>query len=470
MGLKMLAKNAFEAADGNEKLGAAFSGVALRDAAGKLRPTNELLTDLADKFVAMPDDTTRTANAMKLFGKSGGDLVPLLKKGSAGIAELSARANELGVVMSDDVINAGGQFDDAMKDVRDSLTGLRNELGGPFIKIFAEGLKGITSFFIRMRPYIARLVKGLMDVGQRFAGMGRLIMSVIEKVAGMFEGTFLSKLMDGLDIMSLLEAAIIGLGVVMALAAAQAIIAWVAAFAPMILLATLIGLIVDELYNFIEGNDTLLGRVIKWAEAFNPNGNPVLEFFKSAIALLFDLTDPAKWGRFVSMWMSLNTLLGEITVKAFEYVGAKIAELIGSGIKAVFDKFPFLKKLVDMNVQSMGTVASALGFGKEFNDATNRASANLGFGNGPKQSEILAGQLGGLTDKLNPFSGGASGPDAAGAIASVPAGSANNRSVVQTNQITINATQMDPEKLASHINEQIQSHNQEAFASFEPVR
>lgn len=473
-GLKFIAKNAVEAAQGNEELAKAFAGVGLRDAAGKIRPANELLTALADKFVTLPDDATRTNMAIKLFGRAGADLVPLLKKGSAGIAELSAKANELGVVMSDDVISAGGEFDDAMKDVRDSVTGLRNTLGGPFIKLFASGLKSISKFFVQMRPQIQAFSKAIMDVGERFAGMGKLVLRLAEGVSKALDGSFIGKLLKGVDVLALLEAAIIGLGVVFALVALKTVIAWVAAFAPFILLATLIGLIVDELYNFIEGNDTLLGRVIKWAEAFDPNGNPVLEFFKSAIALLFDLTDPAKWERFVGMWMSINTLLGDITIKAFEYVGAKIAELLGSGIQAVFDKFPLLKRLVASQVDGIGAVANALGVGDAFGAAKETVTGALGLGGGPKQSDLVAGQLGTLASKLNPFgdtdpqklfSGGASGPDAAGAIASTPASNADNRSVKQTNQITINATQMNPEELSSHVGRVLQSQHQEALAS-----
>jgi hypothetical protein len=287
-------------------------------------------------------------------------------------------------------------------------------------------------------------------------------------ISDALDGSFVGKLLKAVDVIAILKAAVIGFGVVAVLAAVQAAAAWLAAAAPFILLAVLIGLVVDELYNFIEGNETVLGNVIKWANAFDPNGHPVLEFFKSAIALLFNFTNPARWEQFIAMWRTLNVILGEITIKAFEYVGARIAELIGAGIQAVFDRFPLLAQLLGANASVLSGAANMLGFGGAFDAAGSTAADALGFGSGPKPSEVLAGQLGSLVTGLNPFSGGAAGPDAAGAITSTPAGASDSRSVRQTNNITINATQMNPEELASHIDTRLQSHHQEALASFSP--
>src|SRR5687767_7260781 len=63
-------------------------GVAATDTAGKLKPTEETLLALADKFRGFEDNAAKSALALKLFGKSGAELLPLLNQGAEGIRQL----------------------------------------------------------------------------------------------------------------------------------------------------------------------------------------------------------------------------------------------------------------------------------------------------------------------------------------------------------------------------------------------
>lgn len=388
----------------------------------------------------MPEGAERTALAMKIFGKSGSELVPLLGKGSAGIAELAAKANELGVVFSDDAVKAGGAFDDALKDVNSSIEGLRNALGAELFTDFTDGLKLLKSLLQSLKPIAAAIGKGLHNVVTVLRSIVAGIMAVGTAINTAFGLSRLGNIMRFQTAMDVVSALVSGLTVLagilgarMLLAGAQTLVSWIAAAAPFILLALLIGLVVDELYNFIEGNDTLLKDVIKWAEAFDPNGNPVLEFFKAAIALLFDFTDPAKWGRFITSAVGAVNTINDIFITTFEFISAKIGELLGSAIQGIFNKFPMLQKLLDLGISGGESVANKLGFGGAFRGMVNTVSGNLGF-NGEKNSELLATKLGNLTS----FEGGARGPDAVGAIAAGGA-STNSSTVAQTNNVTIHA-------------------------------
>lgn len=63
------------------------AGITATDTAGAM-------TQLADIFKAMPDGVEKTALAVKLFGKSGMDLIPMLNMGSEGLAEMRAKSAE----------------------------------------------------------------------------------------------------------------------------------------------------------------------------------------------------------------------------------------------------------------------------------------------------------------------------------------------------------------------------------------
>lgn len=75
-------------------------GIVVADDAGVLRSTDDVMKDIADRFAGMEDGADKTALAMRLFGKAGAELIPMLNMGSAGISDLQAKAEEMGLVIS----------------------------------------------------------------------------------------------------------------------------------------------------------------------------------------------------------------------------------------------------------------------------------------------------------------------------------------------------------------------------------
>jgi hypothetical protein len=63
-------------------------GIATRDAAGAVRPMNEVLLDLAEVFAKNADGPQKARIAIELFGRSGLNLIPFLDKGKDGVREL----------------------------------------------------------------------------------------------------------------------------------------------------------------------------------------------------------------------------------------------------------------------------------------------------------------------------------------------------------------------------------------------
>jgi uncharacterized phage infection (PIP) family protein YhgE len=81
------------------------------------------LRQAADGIDKLGTITEQRAATVALFGKANVDLVGTLNQGSGGLSEMAARANELGVVLSDDVIaNAQSANDqlDTMKMILDA--------------------------------------------------------------------------------------------------------------------------------------------------------------------------------------------------------------------------------------------------------------------------------------------------------------------------------------------------------------
>lgn len=104
-------------------------GVEMKDTAtGAIRPTTDLLSELADKFAGVPDGAQKAALAQELFGRSGTKLIPLLNQGSAGIAELTAEAERLGLVIDTETAQAAERFNDNLTRMTKFARGVANTI------------------------------------------------------------------------------------------------------------------------------------------------------------------------------------------------------------------------------------------------------------------------------------------------------------------------------------------------------
>lgn len=87
-----LNKSIAEASSGAKDQSEAFKnlGINVKDANGNIRPTAEILGEVAGALSGAADGATKTQYAMALFGKAGADLIPFLNQGKEGIKEFGA--------------------------------------------------------------------------------------------------------------------------------------------------------------------------------------------------------------------------------------------------------------------------------------------------------------------------------------------------------------------------------------------
>ncbi|MGR9252747.1 hypothetical protein [Rhizobium leguminosarum] len=137
-----------EAATGGKEAAAKFSalGVSIKDTHGRLRPTEDIVRDLAGAFAKLPDGAKKSALAINLFGKSGASLLPFLNEGKQGLIDLGAQAEQLGIVFTDAESNIGDAMGDALAEVSRASQGIGNKIGllfAPAITAAAERLRDV---------------------------------------------------------------------------------------------------------------------------------------------------------------------------------------------------------------------------------------------------------------------------------------------------------------------------------------
>jgi hypothetical protein len=140
VGFGLLSKNIVNGAAGFEKY-----GINVRDAQGNLLPFDTVLGNVADRFVKLPPGVQQAAFAMNVFGRSGKELIPLLSKGSAGIDELKAKAKEMGLVLSQDDVDAARALAIAQRDLSESFKGVEITIGREFIPAATKFLDWLSS-------------------------------------------------------------------------------------------------------------------------------------------------------------------------------------------------------------------------------------------------------------------------------------------------------------------------------------
>ena len=113
-------------------------GVAITDADGNLRDSEDVFWDIIDSLGQMSNETERDAAAMELLGRGARELNPLIEAGSGAFEELRQEAEETGYIMSGDTLDAFNALDDNMQRMRNGATAARNALGGILLPLLTQ--------------------------------------------------------------------------------------------------------------------------------------------------------------------------------------------------------------------------------------------------------------------------------------------------------------------------------------------
>ena len=88
----------------------------LKDAGIQAKTTDEMMVKLADIFAKMPDGLEKTALSVKLFGKAGTDLIPMLNLGGKGLQEAKDKAEAYGKKMAE-LAPQADKFNDQLSEI-----------------------------------------------------------------------------------------------------------------------------------------------------------------------------------------------------------------------------------------------------------------------------------------------------------------------------------------------------------------
>ena len=186
-GFKFLSMNMVEAASGAGDGAKLFNalGISVKESSGKLKDSSAVMIEVADVFAGMEDGATKTALAVKLFGKAGMDMIPILNLGSEGLKEQRDLAEKLGITFTKDSARGAADFRDSLVDLKASAEGIGKEIAMSLMPTVNNLVKAVTSVVIKMREWMGAhpgVTQALsltgMAIGGVLTGMGAFIFTI----------------------------------------------------------------------------------------------------------------------------------------------------------------------------------------------------------------------------------------------------------------------------------------------------
>ncbi len=311
-------------------------GINANDANGKLKSTDAIMLEVADKFKAMPDGANKSALAMQLFGKSGANMIPMLNGGSKAIDGLNA-------TMSTKFAKAAEVFNDRITTIQAKLMELGVQLADVLMPVF-NGLMSlietIVSGISRLPGPIQAIILSVVALTAVLVILAPAISAVIS-IAGVLAGLKIGATIAG-----------------WAALAGPAIAAISAAFSG--LLAFLTGTLLPGLLAFFSG----------------PVGWTVLAVAAVvAMVVLFrkPLTDFAKWlvswGKPISQFFTANVTtpianawkaMVEFLPKAMSTIGDKVRSIFTGIVNTVKSALRNVLQFIANAVNSVGRQVNRL--------------------------------------------------------------------------------------------------------------
>ena len=153
VGIRTLSKSLVDAAQGAEAQAYAFSVLGLDAAELSRLPLDQQMLRLAAAFQQVTNPAQRVALATQLFGRSGAELIPIIARGEAGLAEMFAEAERLGIAINDIDAARVDQASDAMARVGAAVRGIGNTLATTLAPIIETVSDMFTGLVVRVREF-----------------------------------------------------------------------------------------------------------------------------------------------------------------------------------------------------------------------------------------------------------------------------------------------------------------------------
>lgn len=245
-------------------------GVSVTNADGTFRSIEEVFYDSLAALSTIGDETERDLAAMDLFGKSADSLATIIDDGGASLQEYGAKAQEMGLIMSDETIGKLTATGDTIDELKARTSATLIEVGAELLENLAPAIETIVGKIGEVVNWLGTLDSDTLNTILIVAGVIAAISPIASLVAG-------------------ISTAIGGLSSAIQFLLANPVVLLIAGI---VALVTLIATKGDEIKAILQKVDDFLQNIFAkdWTEQFGAFGEVLNTFF----AVLKDIWDSVK--------------------------------------------------------------------------------------------------------------------------------------------------------------------------------
>jgi hypothetical protein len=165
-------------------------GISVRDAAGKIRPAEDLLEAIEAKLEGIREPALRTRIAMALFGRSGASMLQLLSGGAGELGRLRQEARDLGITLDHETTFGAKEAGDQLAKLKNVARGVGFTIAGALLPDVLKVTRGAVAWAIANRELIRTRVlafaKDLAATLRETVRVARDVVAVVRPIVETF--------------------------------------------------------------------------------------------------------------------------------------------------------------------------------------------------------------------------------------------------------------------------------------------
>lgn len=181
-GMEALVDKMKAAGEGSEEITGMFGELGISMDALKTATPEEAFEMVVQGLQGMTDETRKAQIAQELLGGSGAELMPLLNSTAEATEKLKQEAHDLGMVMSDDAVDAAVKYTDSVDKMKRVGTALFQNITSellPGFTMIADGLVGLAT---GQEDATSKIKDGVKDIVENVREMLPMVLDVIREV------------------------------------------------------------------------------------------------------------------------------------------------------------------------------------------------------------------------------------------------------------------------------------------------
>jgi len=274
-------------------------GVSIYDNNGQLKNSKDLYRDTAKSIAAIENPAKQTAKAQKLLGISNLELLDTLALSDEAYSNQLQKITKLGYVIDAQGIKTTKEFTKSWRELNIVVEGLKNQLAIKFMPVLKDVIDRFTNWYEKNKQIVnSSLDRTINIISTAFKGLLYVVNLLLSPIQ------YLSEALGGLD------RAVIALAGGITAVLLPSIWSWVRAMSALAIsilanpitwitaavfaLGAAIALLVEDIWYWVNGNDSAVGRILGTWEDFSSNFKNIIsnmisyvgDFTKSVLDML----------------------------------------------------------------------------------------------------------------------------------------------------------------------------------------